>query len=101
MAAHVQPVHAQWLAWAAEAEAAIAAYAHRRPNWRGRRPPAWRYHVVRYRVVADTRRTRRGRRGVPRRLRHPPRRRAIALGARSRPRPILEQTMAEPCWPPQ
>ena len=38
VAAHVQPVHAQWLAWAAEAEAAIAAYAHRRPDWRGRRP---------------------------------------------------------------
>jgi transposase len=62
---HVQRVHARWFACAADAEAAIAEYAHQGPGQRGRRPRPWRYHAVRYRVVAATRRTRRARRGRP------------------------------------
>jgi transposase len=62
---HVQRVHARWFACAADAEAAIAEYEHHEPGRRGRRPHPWRYHAVRYRVVADTRRTRRARRGRP------------------------------------
>jgi transposase len=65
VAAHVQHVHARWFACEADAEAAIAEYEHRGPGRRGRRPQVWRYHVIRYRVVADTRRTRRARRGRP------------------------------------
>ena len=72
VAAHVQHVHAQWFACEADAEAAIAEYAHRGPGRRGRRPQPWRYHVVRYRVVADTRRTRRARRGRPAKTDPPP-----------------------------
>src|SRR5439155_24574171 len=49
----------------ADAEAAIAEYEHRGQGRRGRRPQSWRYHAVRYGVVADTRRTRRARRGRP------------------------------------
>jgi transposase len=63
--AHVQWVHARWFACEADAEAAIAEYAHQGPGQRGRRPRPWRYHAVRYRVVAATRRTRRARRGRP------------------------------------
>jgi transposase len=62
---HVQRVHARWLACEADAEAAIAEYEHQEPGRRGRRPHPWRYHAVRYRVVADTRRMRRARRGRP------------------------------------
>jgi len=62
---HVQRVHARWCAGAADAEAAMAEYEHHEPGRRGRRPHPWRYHVVRYCVVADTRRTRRARRGRP------------------------------------
>jgi transposase len=62
---HVQRVHARWFACEADATAAIAEYAQQEPGRRGRRPRPWRYHAVRYRVVADTRRTRRGRRGRP------------------------------------
>jgi transposase len=65
VAEHVQRVHARWFACAADAEAAMAEYEHRGPGRRGRRPQAWRYHTVRYRVVADTRHTRRARRGRP------------------------------------
>ena len=65
VAEHVQRVHAHWFACEADAKAAIAEYEHRGPGRRGRRPQVWRYHVVRYRVVADTRRTRRARRGRP------------------------------------
>jgi transposase len=72
VAAHVQHVHARWFACEADAEAAIAEYEHRRPGRRGRRPQAWRYHVVHYRVVADTRRTRRVRRGRPAKTDPPP-----------------------------
>ena len=72
VAAHVQHVHAQWLAGEAEAAAAIAADEHRGPGRRGRRPQPWRYHAVRYRVAADTRRTRRARRGRPAKTDPPP-----------------------------
>ena len=72
VAAHVQHVHAQWFACEADAAAAIAAYEHRGPGRRGRRPQPWRYHAVRYRVVADTRRTRRARRGRPVKTEPPP-----------------------------
>jgi transposase len=65
VADHIKRVHAQWFACEADAAAAIAEYEGRGPGRRGRRPQAWRYHVVRYRLVADTRRTRRARRGRP------------------------------------
>lgn len=65
VAEHVQRVQARWFACEANAEAAIAEYEHRGPGRRGRRPQAWRYHAVRYRVVADTRATRRAQRGRP------------------------------------
>ena len=65
LAEHVQRVAARWFACEADAEAVIAEYEHRGPGRRGRRPQAWRYHAVRYRVVADTRCTRRARRGRP------------------------------------
>ena len=63
--AQMQHVQARWFACEADAEAAIAEDEHRGPGRRGRRPQSWRYHTVRYRVVADTRRTRRARRGRP------------------------------------
>jgi hypothetical protein len=47
VAEHVQRVHAHWFACEADATAAIAKYEHRGPGRRGRRPQAWRYHVVR------------------------------------------------------
>jgi transposase len=72
LADHMQPVHARWFACEADATAAIAEYEHRGPGQRGRRPPAWRYHAVRYRVVADTRRVRRVRRGRPAKTDPPP-----------------------------
>src|SRR5262249_58744337 len=72
VAAHVQHVHARWFACEADAEAAIADYEHRGPGRRGRRPQSWRYHAVRYRVVADTRPTRRARRGRPAKTASPP-----------------------------
>ena len=68
----MQPVPARWFAWEAEAAAAIAEYEHRGPGQRGRWPQAWRYHAGRYRVVADTRRTRRARRGRPTKTAPPP-----------------------------
>jgi transposase len=58
---HIKRVQARWFACEADAEAAIAEYEHQEPGRRGRRPHPWRYHAVRYRVVADTRRTRRAR----------------------------------------
>ena len=53
-------------------DAALAAYEHRGPGRRGHRPQAWRSHTVRYRVVADTRQTRRARRGRPAQTDPPP-----------------------------
>jgi transposase len=72
VAAHVQQVHARWFACEADAAAAIAEYEHRGPGRRGRRPQAWRYHTVRYRVMAVTRPTRRARRGRPAKTDPPP-----------------------------
>jgi transposase len=63
--AHVQHVQARWFACEADAEATIADYEGRGQGRRGRCPRPWRYHAVHYRVVADTRRTRRARRGRP------------------------------------
>jgi transposase len=63
--AHIKHVQARWFACEADAEAAITEYEGRGPGRRGRRPRPWRYHAVRYRVVAETRRTRRARRGRP------------------------------------
>jgi transposase len=65
VADHVQYVHAQWFACEADAAAAIAAYAGRGQGRRGGCPRSWRYHLVRYRLVADIRRRRRARRGRP------------------------------------
>jgi transposase len=72
VADHVQRVHAQWFACLPDADAAVAEYAGRGQGRRGRRPRPWRYHVVRYRSVADTRRTRRARRGRPAKADPPP-----------------------------
>jgi len=69
---HVQRVHARWFACEADAEAAIAEYAHQGPGQRGRRPRPWRYQAVRSRVVAATRRPRRARRGRPAKMDPPP-----------------------------
>jgi len=69
---HLQRVHARWFACEVDAAAAIAEYEHHEPGRRGRRPHPWRYHAVRYRVVADTRRTRRARRGRPAKTDPPP-----------------------------
>jgi transposase len=62
---HMRHVHARWFACEADAAAAIAEYEHRGPGRRGRRPQSWRYYTLHYRVVADTRPTRRARRGRP------------------------------------
>jgi hypothetical protein len=68
----VRQVHARGFACEADAEAAITEYEHRGPGRRGRRPQAWRYHTIRYRVMADTRPTRRARRGATRKDRPTP-----------------------------
>lgn len=70
--AHAKHVHAQWFACEADATAAIAEYEGRGQGRRGRRPRPWRYHAVRYRVVAETRRMRRARRGRPAKTAPPP-----------------------------
>jgi transposase len=72
VADHVRQVQARWFACLPDAEAAIAAYEGQGPGHRGRRPHPWRYHAVRYRIVADTRRTRRARRGRPAKMDPPP-----------------------------
>jgi transposase len=72
IADHGRQVHARWFACLPDAEAAIAEYAHQGPGRRGRRPRPWRYHAVHYRVVADTRRMRRARRGRPAKTDDPP-----------------------------
>jgi transposase len=53
--AHVKQVQARWFACEADAAATIADYEGRGQGRRGRRPRPWRYHAVRYRVMADTR----------------------------------------------
>src|SRR2546426_3100511 len=70
MADHVRQVQARWFACLPDAEAALAEYEGQ--GRRGRRPRPWRYHAVRYRSVADTRRTRRARRGRPAKMDPPP-----------------------------
>jgi transposase len=72
VAHHVQHVHAQWFACLPDAEAAIAAYEGQGQGHCGRRPRPWRYHAVRYAIVAATRRTRRARRGRPAKMAPPP-----------------------------
>jgi transposase len=72
VADHVQRVQAQWFACLPDAEAAIAAYEGRGPGRRGRHPRPWRYHTVRYHLVAATRRIRRARRGRPAKTELPP-----------------------------
>jgi hypothetical protein len=72
LADHAARVHARWLACLPDAEAAIAEYAGRGQGRRGRRPRSWRSHTVRSRLVADTRRLRRARRGRPATLAPPP-----------------------------
>jgi hypothetical protein len=66
--AHVKQVQARWFACEADAAAAITAYTGQGPGRRGRRPRPWRYHTLRYGVVAATRRIRRARRGRPAKL---------------------------------
>ena len=72
VADHVRQVHARWFACRPDAEAAIAAYESRGPGRRGRRPRPWRYHTLRYDIVAASRRTRRTRRGRPAKTDPPP-----------------------------
>jgi len=72
VAAHVRQVHARWFACLPDAEAAIAVYEGRGPGRRGRQPRPWRYHTVRYGIVAETRRTRRARQGRPAKTDPPP-----------------------------
>ena len=72
VADHVRQVHAQWFACRPDAEAAIAAYEGQGPGRRGRRPRPWRYHTLRYSIVAASRRTRRTRRGRPAKTDPPP-----------------------------
>ena len=72
MADHVRQVQARWFACLPDAEAALAEYEGQGLGHRGRRPRPWRYHAVRYRIVADTRRTRRTRRGRPAKMAPPP-----------------------------
>ena len=64
-AAHVRQVHARWFACRPAAAAAIADYEGRGQGRRGRQPRPWRYHTVRYGIVAESRRLRRARRGRP------------------------------------
>lgn len=72
VADHVRRVEARYFACVTDAEAAIADYDGRGPGRRGRRPRPWRYHAVRYRVVMDTRRKKRARRGRPAKTEAPP-----------------------------
>ena len=72
LADHVTRVHAQWFACLPDAEAAIAEDEGRGQGRRGRRPRPWRYHAVRYHIVADTRRMRRAHRGRPAKTEPPP-----------------------------
>jgi transposase len=72
VADHVQQVQARWFACLPDAATALAVYAGQGPGRRGRRPRPWRYHTVRYRLVADPRRTRRARRGRPAKMDPPP-----------------------------
>jgi transposase len=72
VADHGRQVQAQWFACRPDAEAAIAAYEVRGQGHRGRRPRPWRYHTLRYGIVAASRRMRRTRRGRPAKTDPPP-----------------------------
>jgi transposase len=72
VADHGQRVQAKWFACLPDAEAAMAEHEGRGQGHRGRRLRPWRYHTLRYRIVADTRRTRRARRGRPAKTEPPP-----------------------------
>jgi transposase len=72
VADHVRHVQARWFACLPDAEAAIAEYEGQRQGHRGHHPRPWRYHRVRYHSVAETRRTRRPRRGRPAKMAPPP-----------------------------
>jgi transposase len=72
LADHARRVEARYFACVADAEAASADHEGRGPGRRGRRPRPWRYHTVHYRVVTDTRHTRRTRRGRPAKTDLPP-----------------------------
>jgi transposase len=72
VADHVTRVPTRWFACRTDAEAAIVEYEGREQGRRGRRPRPWRYHAVRYHLVAATRRTRRTRRGRPAKTDPPP-----------------------------
>lgn len=72
VADHIKRIQAQWFACLPDAEAAIAEYEGRSQGRRGRRPRLWRYHTVHYHLVADTRHTRRARRGRPAKTEPPP-----------------------------
>src|SRR5437773_4094208 len=65
VADHVRQVHTRWCACRPDAAAAIAEYEGRGQGRRGRQPRPWRYHTLRYGIVAESRRTRRARRGRP------------------------------------
>jgi hypothetical protein len=72
VADHVRQVQAQWFACLPDAEAAIAIYEGRGPGRCGRRPRSWRYHTIRYGIVAASRRTRRTHQGRPAKTDPPP-----------------------------
>ena len=72
VADHGQPGHARGFACLPDADTALAVYAGQGPGRRGRHPRPWRDHTVRSRIVADTRRTRRARRGRPAKMDPPP-----------------------------
>jgi transposase len=72
VADHVRHVQARWFACLPDAEAAIAEYEGQRQGHRGHHPRPWRYHRVRDHSVAETRRTRRPRRGRPAKMAPPP-----------------------------
>jgi hypothetical protein len=72
VADHVRQMQVRWFACLPDAEAAIAEYEGRGRGRRGRRPRPWRYHTVRYGIVAATRHTRRARRGRPAKTDPPP-----------------------------
>jgi hypothetical protein len=96
---HVQRVHTRWFACLPDAEAAIAAYAGQGQGRRGRRPRLWRYHTVRYRSVAASRRTRRARRGRPAKTDLPPTELGYRLTVEVEALSTSEEDMGGPCWP--
>ena len=92
LADHVKRVEARQFACLADAEAAIAEYEGRGQGRRGRRPRPWRYHAVRYRIVAATRRTRRARRGRPAKTDPPPLEPCYHLGVEVESRVLSQVT---------